>query len=275
MSEPLEKYQAEQQYHNRAEVSRSDLIEFRRSPAHFLHYREQEQQEKTAAMLFGEAYHLAVLEPEKFSKFVGALTEEIKAEPDKSWASKANQRAKEEYQAAIPIVLSEQDYETILAMRDKLLDKPNILDFLQPDIVKVEVEQYGELAGVPLRCKLDIKHPYFLADLKTAQSAEPNYARKQVRFQDYYYQAAMYADIERMQRGEQDIKPFYFIFQEKSAPYEASVIHVGEELIDRGLEEYQKDVKLLSACYKADTWPGYEYWSNDLDQTFKAKLWQS
>lgn len=49
-------------------MSFSSLMKFMRSPLHWLHDKEQEDPEETAAMRFGSAFHCLVLEPNKWDE---------------------------------------------------------------------------------------------------------------------------------------------------------------------------------------------------------------
>lgn len=268
MVDLVEEYrQREEAYHNDPGVSRSDIIEFEKSPAHFLYWRKNSK-EPSQAMNFGTAYHLAILEPEAFERYVGVLNDSVKAE-DKAWNSKKNQEAKNEFFANTPVVITEDEYDIICRMRDVLYSKQYILDYLKSDMGQPEVERYGWLNGIKLRCKIDWRDPGFNVDLKTARSAEIEHFRNVIVNQKYYKQAGIYTDIDcQFETDLNDPKPFGFIAQEKDPPYEVSLHWINHELIAQGIMEYRQIVREIKQCFDHDVYPGYDYWSKELDSSF-------
>ncbi len=87
---------------------------------------------------------------------------------------------------------------------------------------------------------------------------------------DYYRQAALYTDSD-----EKD-EDFYFIAQEKTAPYAISIHKCKKDLLDYGRNEYIKLLTQMKACMDADMWPGYEIKNimNDQDYfDFDVPMW--
>jgi exodeoxyribonuclease VIII len=263
MNQAMSNYQQEQAYHSRPEISRSDLINFRKSPAHYLSYKLQTEGPQSQALRFGEAYHLAILEPSKFEEFVNCLGEGAKAEPEKSWNTKANQAAKKALEQETPILLSEADYERVLAMRKALQEAP-AWELLSDPLNSYEVERTGTILGVDCRAKFDVEHPAQLLDLKTCQDASPEKARKEVFFSYYYYQAGFYSLLAP------EAQEFGFIFQEKEPPYCSSVIWVSEGLLKTGQLKVKEDLEQLKQCQEDGLFPGYHYYSSEKDGSFIA-----
>lgn len=252
-------------YHKRTEVSRSDLLAFRESPAHFYHYRTQEPPEPTAAMKFGEAYHMAILEPARFAEEVSALTDNDKVE-NKAWTSAKNQEAKREKQEQFPILVSEAEYNQLDAMRSALQSKP-AFEYIER-ATATEEEYFGEHAGIGLRAKMDAVirgEVTIILDLKTCMkgNANPDKIAKSMFWDLHYYQAGLYSDLVP---GEVE---FGFIFQEKAPPYEATLAWVAPEFLAEGVRDYRRDVELLAECYRTNSWPGYEYLSEKFDGSVK------
>lgn len=269
MVDIMEEYrQKEEAYHNDSGISRSDCLNFSISPAHFLYYRNNPKAE-TKAMTFGTAYHLAILEPELFERYVGVLNEDVKAE-NKAWNSKANQQAKDDFIASNPVVISQDEADMIEWMRDKLYEKEYILDYLKDEKGgQPEVERFAYLHGQKLRVKIDWRHPGFNLDLKTAYSANILDFQKEIINRAYYFQAGMYTDVDcECETDLNDPKPFGFIAQEKDPPYEVSLHWINHELIAQGIMEYRQIVREIKQCFDHDVYPGYDYWSKELDSSF-------
>lgn len=265
-----EEFNAEHQaYHGSKSIKRTDLLNFNVTPAHFAYWRENEKSQ-TEAMLFGTAYHLAVLEPYKYERFVGVLNEDAKAEPEKGWTSNKNKQAKQELAEQYPILLSEENANLIEQMRQRLYAKPHIAAFLSANDTQVEKEFHAESHGLNLAVKHDLWHPDWSLDLKTTKSAAPRYFNAVIR-REYYFQTAMYLDVESGCTGDiEQLKPFGFIAQEKEPPYEAAIYWPTKELVQIGLNEYRALVEDLANCYKYNAFPGYEYWSTNPDNSFNV-----
>lgn len=272
MADLFQAYQEERDYHNSPKISRSDCLWFMVSPAHFKAAKE-EGVTQTPAMTFGIAYHYAILEPHLFEQFVDALTEDKKAEPEKGWTSKKNQEVKERLSNEIPVLLTVQELDMIKRMRDKIYEKQYLVDYLQAKGTEFEVKRSGEVNDCEVRCKIDINHPAYNLDLKTARSASFSAAKREIINSKYYFQAGFYTDVDSgCETDLNDPKPFGFIFQEKTSPYEVSLVWLNNELIAKGVTEYRDIVSQIKECYKYDIWPGYEYWSLEPDSSFTAEL---
>lgn len=272
MSNLFDQYQEERAYHNSPKISRSDCLWFMVSPAHFKAAKE-EGVTQTQAMTFGIAYHYAILEPHLFEQFVDALTEDKKVEPEKGWTSKKNQQAKEQLTQEIPVLLTVEELNQIKRMRDKIYQKQYILDYLKARYTQYEVKRSGRVNECEVRCKIDIQNPGFNLDLKTAKSAALSAAKREIVNSKYYFQGGFYTDVDSgCETDLNDPKPFGFIFQEKTSPYEVSLVWLSNELIAKGIIEYRDIVGQIKECYQYNIWPGYEYWSIETDGSFTAEL---
>lgn len=273
MSNVLQQYLDEERaYHESSAEHRSDVLNFAISPAHYDHFKRNPKTQ-TPAMKFGEAYHFAILEPHKFELYVHPLSDDVKAEPEKGWTSKANQQAKSDFIANTPIVLEQSEFDQIRAMRDKLYQKQYILDLLEPEAGgRPEVTRSSKLYGLDVEVKIDWHHPAYNLDLKTDQSAAIKDFQRSIINKRYYFQAGMYCDVDcGCEANMADPKPFGFIAQEKTAPFEVSLHWVNHELIAKGIEEYRDLVRQISTCHQLNMWPGYEYWSMEMDNSFRVE----
>ena len=63
-------------YHSHAAVSKTQLDQIAKSPAHFKHARESET-ESTPAMIFGSAFHDYILLPEVFAESYAVLPDDF------------------------------------------------------------------------------------------------------------------------------------------------------------------------------------------------------
>lgn len=256
------------QYFADSGVSRTDLKNFSITPAHYKHFKENPKPD-TAAMNFGRAYHLRVLEPELFKKEVGILDEDVKADKTKGWTAKSNIAAKQEFIEQNETVISEKEAEQIEEMAAVLYAKKHIREYLEDPKNSFEQERFSEYLGVRLKCKIDINNPVRNLDLKTTISAKPTDFYREIKYRKYYLQGGMYTDIDQdLKTDFNDPKPFGFIAQEKEPPHEASLIWLNHEFITDGIVEYRNLMEDLVNCINLDTFPGYEFWSMEADQGF-------
>lgn len=212
-------------------MSNSAMKYFKLSPLHYLHYLA-EPPVKTQPMLFGTAFHAAILEPEKFdSDFI--------SEPQ------VDKRTKEGKEIAAAFAITNQgktiipakDYETLKLMRDRIFNHLPSMELLnEVKEVEKEILWTDKVTGIELKGKLDGIGKNFIIDLKTCQSAQPNQFAATAYNLDYHRQAALYVDgcLENLI----PVNNFYFIAIEKEAPYGISVNRASEAFIEAGRKDY-------------------------------------
>src|SRR5690606_16009714 len=109
-----------------------------------------------------------------------------------------------------------------------------------------EVILTGELFGMPWKCMIDIYNTKIraLTDLKTCQEIHRRYynetTRERQNFIKYYgydIQMAVYAEIERQNRGEDDYFSPHIIAVSKEDPPDKAIIRFGTEFIPDILDE--------------------------------------
>jgi len=105
-------------------------------------------------------------------------------------------------------------------------------------------------AGVPV-----------MADYKTARDASKWGFSKAYGTYKYYLQEAMYRDGRAVAMGE-DPAAFFFIAQEKTAPYKCNVFTFDRQRVDQGRRLYREMIDLHKQCMLRRQWPaldGREY----------------
>ena len=101
-----------------------------------------------------------------------------------------------------------------------------------------------------------------IVDLKTTQDSSYNGFASSVRKFKYYKQAAFYMDAVRAQE-------FYIVAIEKSPPFSINIIQIGDELLDKGRELYNRDLEVYKYCTDNDYWPGegFDYLDKKSERT--------
>jgi len=100
-----------------------------------------------------------------------------------------------------------------------------------------------------------------LYDFKTCEDASPDAVIRSITSYGYDVQAAHYLDVWRAATGEK--RKFRFVFQEKSAPHELSVVELHDDPdseSDWMLDARSKAAearRMWAHCLKSGEWPGY------------------
>lgn len=184
------------------------------------------RRDSTEPMKFGTAYHMLVLEPERFIEHYAIVPSGMKIGNYKPFQAFAEQNPGKEF-------LRESDYDKLMPMRDALMKNEDAMSLINAKYNKYEVISTWEIDGIPCKCKLDIDNPSFIADLKSATECNlDSFKHKALNNYDYDRQASFYSDG----NGEKD---FYFIVQEKNKPYFSSVLEAGPQFLQGGRIKYK------------------------------------
>lgn len=220
--------EGEKYYKDTSHVSNSMLGLLRRSPRHLWHYMAHpEEQERGPALIFGEAFHCAVLEPDKFErqwlympKF-DRRTKQGKIDYEE-WMNE-NKDCK---------IISRDDYDKIIEMRTVLYSHKEVKELLA--LGEAEKVHTWETRGIKCKAKADKVHKDdFIVDLKTTTDATKNMFVRNCDKLGYKRQAAFYMDGF-------GVEFFYFIAIEKERPYSVAVYECGKDFLQQGRDEYNE-----------------------------------
>lgn len=254
-------------YGNSDYISASGLKLIKQSP---LHFKEQEKEE-TEAMVFGSAYHLNILEPEKFDSKYFVLKEKDILEvliSEGAKSPRATNKYKEWYAQQENIAAG----RTILDMGTK-----QIIDAMKERLFKHRYAKHLCTDGIAeksilTRCTLFDDTTVFIKfkpdninekkkvifDLKTTSDASQNGFPRQAGEYDYHIQAALYTDLIEMITGDGLSWQFFFIAQEKKKPFAFNMFEASPQFLGQGRYEYQQLIKLWQWCSNENRWPGYQ-----------------
>lgn len=235
-------------------IRRSDLWAINTSPMHF-RYRVLNPIESTAALVFGQAAHKAILEPETFD-------DEFAFIPNVDRRTKAGKEAFEAFKAEHDgkIWLEPDIRQKIADMRAALLANPEIADILCSEIrVETPFTWIDGTTGEQCKVKADIL-AYIdgkptIIDYKTTQSCADGAFERDARKYGYSFQAGMYSegiDLCTLEQHE-----FMFIAQEKTAPYATRIYKCDRGFINAGKRKFHTLLKIYHECRMRDEWPGY------------------
>jgi len=242
------------EYHERrlGVVSKSAIDQVHRSELHYQHWLENGS-EPTAAMLFGTAFHAALLEPDVFDR---DYVEAVEFGDCRNPENKARRNAWREATAGKTVVTA-SDAATIEAMCASVSSHPLASKLLSGGVA--ETSLVWEDADTGLLCKA--RPDYYVAerklivDVKTAADASLAGFRKSVGNFRYHVQDALY----RMGAAGcgLDVEHFIFVVVEKTAPYAIGVYRLDDDSIASGYHSAQQDMQKLEACVRDAKFPGY------------------
>jgi hypothetical protein len=218
----LERFENDDVYYGDSEyVTNSMLGKLKRSPKHLAHYLKYGSG-SSQALDFGRAFHLCILEEEKFSKEV-ALYQGRRA--GKEWVEFKNNH--KEF-----LIINQTEFDTLRRMRDSIISNQIARDLIANCKKEVPMVWQDEETGVWCKGKADGVADDYLLDLKTTREPNlDNFKRSAMKY-GYDRQSAFYLD--GFKRRE-----FWFICIEKESPNNLVIASCSNEFINKGREDYK------------------------------------
>ena len=242
----------EKEYRANPAISRSELWRIKESPEKFLHYRNNPQP-PTPALVFGQALHKAVLEPDSFST-------EFAVAPQIDRRTKAGKAEYEEFcaESAGKTILTADIMQTVQEMTAKI-NNHDFSRLLLSGEHEVPYFWTDELTGEPCKCRADcvteINGIVYIIDLKTCETAETTEFMKKSVDYGYHVQTAMYTD--GVQANINKKCEFVFIAIEKKPPYSINIMQTSPIFSQYGYDEYRHLLGIYHECKTTDNWYGY------------------
>jgi len=258
-------------------LSSSDLKTILRSPMHWKHGKDNpEEKKKSAVMVFGSAFHTALLEPNLFDKeFVVAPKFDARTKDGK--AAKAEWESKNQGRTYI----SQPEVDKITEMKRSVLANPYVLDLLSSGTAEASffthlntqlIGDDGDWTPIKVKCRPDfLRKDYTYVSVKTADNASPEeFARVCAKFK-YDLSEAFYLDI-LSQFAKRQLRKVYMLVVEKDPPFAHIIYKCPEEFIAEGRHKYRKALKKYLYSLRSERFQGYEIDSTDKDGTLDVKL---
>lgn len=247
-------------YHAGPGISKSGLWTIQtRSPAHYKYAVREEKNEFD----FGEAAHLAILQPNEFEKKVFRGPEDRRGN---KWKD-----AQEFCKGEGKLILTAPDYDAVLAIRDGVHADAWINSIITGGKPMIEASGYwiDEETGALCRCRPDLyrRDLKIMLDVKSTVSAHPDaFARSVVNY-GYHAQEAHYSDGWRA-LGE-EVEGFVFLAWEKKATFAKAVYELPPSIVDDGRAMIRKALQTYAECEQSNIWPIY----GDGVQELSFKRW--
>ncbi len=157
------------------------------------------------------------------------------------------------------VILAPDDGEKLSHMAGRMREHPLAVKALEPrGEHETSIWWIDQETGLLLKVRPDKwVHDRHLADLKSAVTVEPKLFAAQAYKFGYHIQMAMYLDGVEQATNEKLYGEFYFLAQEKTAPYAVNVFLADEDLMVEGYNEYRRGVRMLAECLDKNQWPAY------------------
>lgn len=112
--------------------------------------------------------------------------------------------------------------------------------------------------GVWLKSRPDFlpDTPRFIPNYKTCTSAHPDALRAQIYTYGYYISAVLCLEGLEVVTGKRP-DAYYFIFQEKKAPYLITLATLDGDAIGWGQRQVRRAIRIFADCLSSGKWPSY------------------
>lgn len=240
-------------YHNSAAISRSQLLRLDKSPYHFWYHCLSglaPKKEATPAMIIGSAFHTILLEPHIFDKEYAILPS----------IDRRTNKGKEVYAqfcefAGDKIVLTQEQHMMIANMA-RLVSKHEIVTtLLDESVFEKSIYWTDKETGLQFKCRPDIWSDKMVVDVKTTKDSSPHRFMSSAYENGYYLQAAMC--YEACQSIGKPFEMFIILAVEKEEPYVPSVFIMDGDALQFGIDQFQVYKKKLKECLETNKWAGY------------------
>jgi len=208
---------------------------------------------ESSALAFGAAYHVYLLEPEKFSACYRVMPKMRRA--GKVWEAACAEAA----ETGTEIVFAE-DAETFAAMRAALLASSRKRKLTAaPGRYELSMVWTDERTGRLCKGRVDklIESIRTVIDLKKCRDARAHAFGSAAAEYGYDIQAAFYMDGLKAITGE--AHDFVFLCQEDEPPYSSAMyrVEMGDETYLAGRAKYRNTIAALDQCMKSGVFPDY------------------
>lgn len=193
---------------------------------------------------FGNACHIAVLQPDKFEERVATPPADV------SIGSGAGQkeRMKEWRKAnAAKLILGPKEYADALAMRDAMRGHHLVGPHLDRKEIVFErsFRATDSITGLHVRIRCDALSPGAVSDMKTSESPSFHAFSRAVVSYGYHVQAALYVDVVTSILGR--VPRYFWIVVGKKPPFRVGLYEASQEWLDVGRRFYSAGLDAIAA----------------------------
>lgn len=230
-------------YHDRPEVSKTQLDWLAESPATYL-FKKKYPDKQTKSMEIGTAVHMRVLEPRRYS-------ETYRIAPDLR-CSEAKRLKKDGF-----TVINQADAAIVDGCAESLMAHPKVAKLLaMPGEAEKEFYAVDPETGVGIRCKFDwITDCGIAMDLKAV--SDPTMPSFGYHMRDYRYhvQQAFYSHVYKQATG-REIQAWVFAAVGTKPPHLTGLYVVSEAMLQKATILYQNELALYKKCVDTGVYEG-------------------
>lgn len=264
-------------YHAAPGISKSKLDDFAEaSPLHYWDKHinpDKPVEERTEALILGDAIHAAVGEPDTVSSRFVVIPDDAPKRPTKAQINAKSpsleSRGAISYWKAFneenegKIILKPSQMEIVLACRDSAWGDPEVAGLLYG--AKFEQTYYATDpdTGALRKCRLDgdrVEEIGVILDIKSAEDASEDAFYGHALKYRYNVQDPWYSDTVDLALGGKAVEQFAFIVLEKGRPYATAIYYLGADEIAAGREKARADLRGIvhyTETYGDQKWPSY------------------
>jgi hypothetical protein len=251
-------------YHERhlGLVSRSALEQMQRSAAHYKAWVDGTvEDEETPALIFGAAFHCAMLEPQRYET-------DYAVEPSFGDCRKtANKEARDAWRRehAGATWLPIEDARAITGMVKAVHSHPLASKMVRDGEPELTVRWQDDETGLPCKARSDyyVERLGMVADFKSSLDASPEAFRKEIVKRRYHRQYAFYRD--GFAAVGAAAAHFVFVVVEKSPPYAIGIYTLDEQGVALGHSQVHALMRDMRDCLDKKAWPGFPATIRTLD----------
>jgi len=255
-------------YHDHKAVSRSMLMELKKSPKKF-HYKYlsgRYEKEDTMPLKIGSAFHTLILEPELFTEKAAIMPDYLK-KPSITQINAKNHsdstllqieqwdKFHEENEGKAH--LKKDDVEKLREMAAAIRKEPATQKLIgQKGLIEPSIFWTDEETGVQVKVRIDfltLDYRYTMDVKSTADCDEEKFSRSIINY-GYDVQAFMQQEAVFQLTGERPDATI-FLCCEKDDPYDTGFYMADDTVLRRGELWYRELLKRLAACRVNDVWP--------------------
>lgn len=262
-----------EQHHSLDMISASKIKHFiKYSPSSFYEkyiLKSVPKFQPTESMIKGTLFHMLMLEPDKFNKYVYKSNDARNTKRFKDFVEKELEVSFNELTSENPcsyyhykgltkeeyFFLKDDEYQTLLDMKSSVLKHKRAKLFFEGDY---ETEKSGvgycKESGLDLCIRPDLMRKNCMVDIKTIKSLDLKNLNYQMYDLGYYLQCAHYLRVGNIINPER-FKKFFFLFVESVAPYEVCLVQMSAIYLDHAARKYNEALFNLAVCMTNDDFP--------------------
>lgn len=242
-------------YHEVPGISKSHLDTIADgSPRHYWQrYLNPERpiEDKTPALVLGDAIHAAVLQPTLFEK-------RFAIKPDCDCRTKDGKAIYEAFLRANvgKVVLSQGDFECCINIREAVYRHPVARGLLVGGVAEHSFFAKEPETGELIKCRVDYLADDYIIDLKsTLDAGEDSFNYDGTKYR-YDVAVPWYMDVVYAVRRRQP-KKWMWLVVEKSAPYAIGIYYAQQQDIIRARDTARRNFMTIIQHRRANYWPDY------------------